>query len=297
MSDLRSETLHWIMAARLKTLPAAVIPVLTGSALAYHDQFFDLFPALIALLCAILIQIGTNFANDYYDFKKGTDNASRIGFERATASGRISPDSMLRATFITMGIAFLIGLLLVYHAGWIVLLIGILSLIFGIAYTGGPYPLGYNGLGDIFVFLFFGIVAVMTTYYVQALTWSPQTVWAALAIGALSTNILVVNNLRDSDTDKHSGKRTLGVIFGDTALKIEYSLLSALAIAIPPHYFFVENFTYWVLLPLISIPLMLRLNRQIWMVTDKRTLNDTLVQTAALLTLYGLLLSTGILLG
>jgi len=285
------------MAARPKTLPAAIIPVLTGSALAYHDNLFDLIPAVIALICAMLIQVGTNFANDYYDFKKGTDNEHRIGFQRATASGRIAARSMLKATYITMTLAFLIGLWLVFHAGWIILLIGVLSLIFGVAYTGGPYPLGYNGLGDLFVFIFFGIIAVMTTYYVQALAWSESSVWAAIAIGALATNILVVNNLRDSDTDKLTGKRTLGVLLGDTALKIEYSLMCALALAIPPHYFFVENFSYWVLLPTISIPLMFRLNQQIWFVTDKRTLNNTLVQTAALMTIYGLLLALGILLG
>ena len=195
-----------------------------------------------------------------------------------------------------MGLAFVVGLLLVLHAGWIVLVIGVLSLIFGVAYTGGPYPLGYNGLGDLFVFLFFGIIAVMTTYYIQALEWSTVTFWAALAVGALATNILVINNLRDSEQDRRSGKRTLGVLFGDTALKLEYLALTLLAFAIPPHYFVVESFGWPVLLPFLAAPLFVYLNIQVWTVADKRRLNKTLELTAAAMTLFGVLMAAGIVL-
>jgi 1,4-dihydroxy-2-naphthoate octaprenyltransferase len=159
----------WIEAARPQTLAAAFVPVAVGASLAVHDQRFDWAPTVVALLCAFLIQIGTNFANDYFDFIKGADNDDRIGFERATALGLISTEQMKRATMLTMGLAFLLGLYLVWHAGWVILVLGIASLIFGVLYTGGPFPLAYNGLGDVFVFIFFGIVAVMGTYYVNAL--------------------------------------------------------------------------------------------------------------------------------
>jgi 1,4-dihydroxy-2-naphthoate octaprenyltransferase len=285
----------WVLAARPKTLPAAIVPVLVGSALAANDQVFDLIPASVALLCAILIQIGTNFANDYYDFKKGTDSDKRIGFTRATSSGLISEQAMLWATYLTMGLAFLIGLYLVWHAGWIILLIGILSLLFGFAYTGGPYPLGYNGLGDVFVFVFFGIVAVMTTYYVQALQWSSQTLWASLAIGSLSTNILVINNLRDVETDVLTGKRTLGVLFGEQLLKIEYLVLVTIAFVIPVYYFVYLDFGVLVMLPLISIPLFVKLIHETTRFKNRADLNDTLIKTALGMTVYGLLFSLGIL--
>jgi 1,4-dihydroxy-2-naphthoate octaprenyltransferase len=287
---------HWVTASRPKTLAAAVVPVMVGTSIAYYDGFFDFLPAFLALICAILIQIGTNFANDYYDFIKGADTDQRIGFVRATSAGLIPAKMMFRATILTMSVAFLIGLFLVWHAGWIVLLIGILSLIFGIAYTGGPYPLGYNGLGDVFVFIFFGIVAVMTTYYVQALHWSYATFWASLAVGALSTNILVVNNLRDVPTDKISGKKTLGVLFGETTLKVEYVLLFFLAAAIPPHFYYIENYSAFVLLPLLTLPLMMKLTSQVWFFSNRSTLNATLNSTAKLMTLFGMLFCVGILL-
>lgn len=287
---------HWVTASRPKTLAAAVVPVLVGTSIAHNDGYFDFIPALLALICAILIQIGTNFANDYYDFIKGADTDQRIGFVRATSGGLIPAEMMLTATIITMSLAFLVGLYLVWHAGWIILLIGVLSLIFGIAYTGGPFPLGYNGLGDVFVFIFFGIIAVMTTYYVQALDWSIATFWASLAIGALSTNILVVNNLRDVPTDRISGKKTLGVLFGETTLKVEYVLLFAITIAIPPHFYFVEDYSAAVLLPLLTLPIMFKLSSQVWFFTNRSALNETLNSTAKLMALFGMLFCIGILL-
>lgn len=286
----------WIDAARPKTLAAAVVPVLIGMALALREHVFNPAMSAVALICALLIQIGTNFANDYFDAQKGADSESRIGFTRATASGSISPVQMLRATIITMGLAFLLGLLLVWHAGWIILLIGVLSLIFGIAYTGGPFPLGYNGLGDIFVFLFFGIVAVMGTYYVNALHWSSLAFWASIPAGALCVNILVINNLRDIETDRPAGKKTLGVLFGEGVLRWEYLIMILLSFAIPPHLFVRDHFNGFIFLPLLSLPLAVRLLRKIWYVKDKRMLNKTLASTAQFLIIFGVLFSLGLIL-
>ncbi len=285
----------WIEAARPQTLPAAIVPVLIGASLAFQHSTLNWANTMVALVCAILIQIGTNFANDYFDFVKGSDTDERIGFRRATASGLISPQQMWNATAATMGLAFILGLYLVWTAGWVVLAIGVLSLIFGILYTGGPFPLGYNGLGDVFVFIFFGIVAVMTTYYVNALEWSPDSFWASLAVGGLCVNILVVNNLRDIDQDKKSGKKTLGVIFGETALKFEYLFMMILAFAIPPHFLFKLDFNYWILLPFLSIPLAVYYIYIVWTETDKTRLNPMLEKTAKFMVLFGLLFSIGIL--
>jgi 1,4-dihydroxy-2-naphthoate polyprenyltransferase len=286
----------WLRAARPQTLPASVVPVLVGASLAWSDQLFRWDTTLVALFCALLIQIGTNFANDYYDFINGADTPDRIGFERATAAGLVSPKSMLKATYLTMSIAFFAGLYLVWIGGWMILLIGILSLIFGILYTGGPYPLGYNGLGDIFVFIFFGFAAVMGTYYVNTLEWNWISFWAAIPVGALCVNILVVNNLRDIKQDKISGKRTLGVLFGELALMIEYTILLFISFIIPILFYEFYHLNSWIFLPLLSMPAAWILLRQIWQHLDKRTLNKTLERTAQFMVLYGLLFSAGILL-
>jgi len=284
----------WISAARPQTLPAAFAPVCIGISLAVHDGQFALWPSVVTLLCAFLIQIGTNFANDYFDFKKGADTEDRIGFERATATGIISATQMRNATIITMGIAFVFGLYLVWHAGLVILWIGIASLICGVLYTGGPFPLGYNGLGDLFVFLFFGLVAVMGTYYVNALQWHPDAFWASLAAGALSTNILVVNNLRDVEQDGPAGKNTLGVIFGEQVLRWEYLLMLLLALAIPPHFFFRLDYDAFIFLPFLGVPMAWKLLHKIWVTEDKRQLNKVLKQTAQFMTLFALLFSAGI---
>lgn len=285
----------WIQAARPQTLAAAFVPVCVGASLAAHDYQFALLPSIVALLCAFLIQIGTNFANDYFDFKKGADTDDRIGFERATAQGLISESTMRNAAIITMGLAFLLGLFLVWHAGWVILWIGIASLIFGVLYTGGPFPLGYNGLGDVFVFIFFGIVAVMGTYYVNALEWSRASFWASLTVGALSTNILVVNNLRDVEQDQIAGKNTLGVLFGENTLRWEYLVMLILALAIPPHFYFQFEYSILIFLPYISLPFAAMLLQKIWFEEDKRKLNKALEQTAQFMTLFGILFSAGIL--
>lgn len=286
----------WVDASRPKTLAAAFTPVCVGASIAYHDDVLAWDATLVALLCAFLIQIGTDFANDYFDFKKGADTEDRIGFVRATAAGLVTPDQMLRATIYAMSLAFIFGLYLVWLGGWTVLVIGLLSLLFGVLYTGGPYPLGYNGLGDIFVFVFFGIVAVMTTYYVNALEWSEDTFWASLAVGALCTNILVINNLRDVAQDKVAGKRTLGVLLGDTALKWEYTLMALIALAIPPHFYVQLSYSAYIFIPYLSLPLLIILTRTVWVEKDKKQLNPVLEQTAKYMAIFGILFSIGIIL-
>ena len=284
----------WLRAARPQTLAASLVPILAGASLAWHHSMFRWDTTLVALICAVLIQIGTNFANDFYDFVKGADTPDRIGFERATATGLVTPVAMYSATMFTMGLAFLFGLYLVWVGGWIILVIGLLSLLFGILYTGGPYPLGYNGLGDIFVFIFFGIIAVMGTYYVNTLEWSIESFWVSIPVGALCVNILVVNNLRDVEQDRISGKRTLGVLLGETALKVEYLTLILLSYIIPFFLYLFYEFSLWILLPFLSLPIAIQLNRHIWFHEDKRELNRTLERTAQFMILYGVLLSTGI---
>lgn len=286
----------WVEAARPKTLAAAFVPVLVGATIAYQDELINWTATTFALICAFLIQIATNFANDYFDFVKGADTEERIGFERATAKGLISPKAMLNATIICMALAFVFGLYLVWIGGTIVLIIGLFSLLFGVLYTGGPFPLGYNGLGDLFVFIFFGIVAVMTTYYVNALAWSMDTFWASLAVGALCTNILVVNNLRDVEQDKIAGKKTLGVLFGEKMLKVEYTLMLLLAFAIPPHFYFQLDYQVWIFLPFLILPIALLHTKTIWTETEKRNLNQQLEKTAKFMTIFGLLFSIGIIL-
>jgi len=284
-------------AARPKTLAAAFTPVLVGASIAWYDASFVLINSLVAMVSAFLIQIGTNFANDYFDFVKGADTDERIGFERATASGLILAKTMLRATILTMLLAFIFGLYLVWIGGWQILVIGVLSLLFGILYTGGPYPLGYNGLGDIFVFIFFGVVAVMGTYYINALEWSENSFWASLSVGALCTNILVINNLRDVEQDAKVGKRTLGVLFGDTALKWEYTLMLLLAFAIPPFMFIRLGFSAWIFFPFITTPLAIIHAHKVWTEYHKPNLNKVLEQTAQFMALFGLLFSIGVILG
>ncbi len=292
----RKLVLTWVEAARPKTLAAAFVPVLVGSSLAFSDGVFFLPASLTALFCALLIQIGTNFANDYYDFKKGADTDQRIGFTRATSTGLIHPRQMLIATYITMAMAFLTGLYLVWLAGWVILVIGLLSLLFGILYTGGPFPLGYNGLGDLFVFIFFGFVAVTGTYYVNALVWSVDSFIASVPVGALSVNILVVNNLRDIEQDKIVNKRTLGVLFGESVLKWEYTLMILLSYLVLLFFNLSLNYDLYIYIPILTLPFSAILLKEIWFLKEKSMLNNTLEKTARFMIIYGLLFSIGILL-
>lgn len=286
----------WWEAARPRTLAAAFVPVLVGASLAYYDGKLDVGITFVALIAATLIQIGTNFANDYFDNETGADNDERIGFTRVTSQGLVAPGIMLAATLGTMGAAFLVGLYLVWQAGWVILVIGLLAIFFGLAYTGGPFPLGYNGLGDIFVFIFFGIIAVMATYYVNTLHWSLDSFWASLAVGALSTNILVINNLRDIEQDKLAGKHTIGVLFGEDALRWEFTLMTLLAFAIPPHLLYQLDYNWPILIPFAALPLGAFLVHRVWKLEDKIHFNRVLEQTAQFMTLFGILFTLGVVL-
>jgi 1,4-dihydroxy-2-naphthoate octaprenyltransferase len=210
------------MAARPRTLGASIAPVLMGTAMALKDGGFHAPTALATLLCAILIQIEANYANDYFDFLKGADTEARVGPTRATAAGLVTPKQMRNATLIVLGLSLLLGLYLAWRGGWPILTIGVLSVIFAALYTGGPYPLGYLGLGEVFVLIFFGPVAVGGTYYVQTLEWRLLPMVAGLAPGLISCAILAVNNLRDIDEDRKTGKRTLAVRFGARFAGVEY---------------------------------------------------------------------------
>ena len=289
----RSPIQIWLLAARPKTLPAAAVPVIVGTAIAFSEGFFAPLPALAALLGAILIQIGTNFANDVFDYQKGADTNARLGPLRVTQAGLLTPRQVMSGMIIAFALATLVGLYLVFVGGWPIVLIGLFSIASGIAYTGGPYPLGYHGLGDIFVFIFFGLVAVCGTYYVQALSLSLAAIWAALPIGLLATAILVVNNLRDIETDRQAGKRTLAVRFGERGARLEYNLLLALSYLVPMLMWFSGSGNFGVLLALLSIPLAIPLLRLVN--TEKgRILNQGLARTARLELIYGGLFAVGV---
>jgi len=243
----------WLEAARPRTLPAAVAPVLVGCALAWRDGAFHAGAAALCLGFALLIQIGTNFANDYYDFIRGADAPGRVGPRRAVAAGLVSPATMRRAMFLTFGAAFSLGLGLIAWGGPWLLVIGVLSILSGIAYTGGPYPLAYHGWGDVFVFLFFGLVAVGGTYFTQAARLGAEVLLAGVPVGLLAANILVVNNYRDADTDARVAKRTLVVRLGRPFARAQFGLSAAVAFLLPV-VFLARGSSPAVLLPCLLAP-------------------------------------------
>ncbi len=285
----------WWLAARPKTLPASISPVIVGSALAASQGGFAPGPALAALLAALLLQIGSNFANDYFDHIKGADTADRIGPTRATASGLISPAAMRWGMGVIFGAAAIIGLYLIIVGGWPILAIGVASILAAIAYTGGPKPFGYIGLGDLFVFIFFGPVAVMGTAYVQTLRFTLDALIVSLPVGALITAILVVNNLRDIETDRHAGKITLAVRLGRPGTQVEYLLLLVVAY-LTLVVLWMQRWDTWLLLPWLTLPLAVRLWQTITSAVDGPTLNTALAGTARLSLLFSLALSAGLLL-
>ncbi|HZH74650.1 MAG TPA: 1,4-dihydroxy-2-naphthoate polyprenyltransferase [Archangium sp.] len=283
----------WLMAARPKTLTAALVPVMVGTALAYGLGVGRWLPALAALVGAMLIQIGTNLTNDYYDFKKGADTEERLGPKRVTQSGLIAPGTVLASALLCFGLAVVVGIYLVVVGGWPIVAIGLASVLAGYAYTGGPFPLAYNGLGDVFVFVFFGLVAVPGTFYVQALTVGPAAWWAAIPVGAVGTAILVVNNLRDETTDTKANKRTLVVRFGSTAGKAEYVALLVAAYATPVVMWGLGLASPWVLLALLSAPVAVAPLKLV-MGAKGAELNPALGGTAKLQLVFGLLFSVGL---
>jgi 1,4-dihydroxy-2-naphthoate octaprenyltransferase len=285
----------WLAATRPRTLPAAVAPVLVGTALAWHDGRWIPAAALGCLAFALLVQIATNFANDYYDFVKGADTAERVGPRRAVASGLIAPGIMRRAMFITFTAAFAAGLGLLPYGGWPLLVIGIASILSGVAYTGGPYPLGYNGLGDVFVFLFFGLVAVGATYFVQAGMPVGEVWLAGSAIGLLAANILVTNNLRDADTDVRAGKRTTVVRFGRAFGRAQFALSHAFALLVPV-VLLGWGASGWILLPCVLAPVAWTQTRRVYRETSPAQLIVLLGQSGRYVALYALLFAVGVVL-
>ena len=287
----------WVLAARPKTLTAAVAPVLTGTGLAAFHGVLAWGPAAAALVGAILIQIGTNFANDYYDFVRGGDTVDRVGPIRVTQAGILSPETVKRGMIAVLSAAMIVGVYLVWVAGWPIVWIGLASVSCAVLYTGGPYPLAYHGLGDVFVFVFFGIVAVGGTYFVQALSWPPDAILAGVGLGALSTAILVVNNLRDIETDARVGKRTLAVRLGAAGTKAEYVATLAVSAAVPV--VGVLRFE-WPLLSLAALgvaPLCVRPLRTVFQHSHPSELIPALGATARVVALYGGLLALGLGLG
>jgi len=268
-------------------------PVLVGGGLAWSSADFVALPFLAALLGAVAIQIGTNFANDYSDFVRGADTESRMGTPRVTQTGAMSPAAVRGAATVFFAIAVAIGVYLVVRGGWPIVVIGIVSIAAGICYTGGPWPFGYHGLGDLFVFLFFGPVAVAGTVYVQALVWSPDAVLAGAGVGALSTAILVVNNLRDRQTDEAAGKRTLAVLIGDRATRIQYAVLLAVAAAVPVIGVAVRGWPIGSLASLLAVVAAAGPLRTVFGFGDPRELNAALAGTAKAAGLYGLLFALG----
>jgi 1,4-dihydroxy-2-naphthoate octaprenyltransferase len=291
---VQSKLKIWIEAARPKTLWAALAPVMIGTAMAYSDGLIHWPSAVVASIAAIFIQIGTNFANDYFDFHKGADQKGRLGPVRATGAGLVKP-RVMRAAFILMFLlAFLIGLYLIWRGGWPILVIGILSIIFGILYTAGPYPLAYNGLGDIFVLIFFGPVAVGGTYYVQSGSITLPVILAGLSPGLISTALLTVNNLRDIHTDAKAGKRTLAVRFGLLFTRMEYlfTLLVASCV-IPVILLIIEPHHPYILAGMLVFLFALPSIRAVYFDDITAELNAVLANTGKILLIYSIIFSLG----
>lgn len=281
------------MASRPATLAAAVVPVAVGAACAVALGGWRFGPTLAALFGAIWIQIGTNFANDVFDYEKGADAGERLGPTRAVQAGLLTPGQARRGMWLAFGLAALCGVYLTAVAGWPIVVIGVASVASGIAYTGGPYPLGYHGLGDVFVLVFFGFVAVCGTAFVNLGMVPTLAWWAALPVGCLSTAILVVNNVRDRRGDREAGKRTLVARFGRRAGVWEYRLLLAVSYAVPAVLFAGGSASPWILLPMLSLPIAAVLHRDL-AALEGRALNATLVGTARLLVVFGVLFAVGL---
>lgn len=283
----------WIQASRPKTLPASIAPVLIGTAMAYSAGKGYLLAALAALVGGVMIQMGTNLSNDYFDYVKGTDTHERLGPLRVTQAGLVTPSAMKRAIWLVFAIAFLAGVYLVWRASWPIVIIGIASVLFAILYTGGPFPIGYLGLGDIFVLIFFGLVPVGGTYYAQALEFDLSTVMAGLAPGLFSVAILTVNNLRDIETDRKAGKKTLQVRFGRTFARWEYLLAIIMATVLPMILTLTVGDHDYAMLSLVVLPAAIPTVRRVFASTDGPTLNYCLASTGKLLLLYSVLFSIG----
>jgi 1,4-dihydroxy-2-naphthoate polyprenyltransferase len=285
------------MAARPRTLPAAIAPVLVGTAAAIeqHGDLRRVGAFIAALIGSIFIQIGTNLANDYSDAKRGADTVDRLGPVRVTSAGLVAPRSVLIATWLAFGVAVAAGVYLAIVAGWVIIVVGLASIAAGVLYTGGPRPYGYAGLGELFVFLFFGLVAVNGSYYVQLerLDWVPFGL--SIAVGCLATAILVVNNVRDIETDRRADKRTLAVRLGRDGARRLYLALIGIAYMALLVTLTANGGPWWGLLGLLSVPLTVKPARAVLTRTDGPALNGALAGTGALLGVFSLTVSAGLL--
>lgn len=282
----------WLIAARPKTLWAAISPVIIGTALAAADGALHLPSALAALLAAVLIQVGTNYANDYFDFIKGADTSARIGPQRATQAGLVPPATMRIAFIAVFTLAMVIGLYLVWRGGWVIVAIGSVSIVLGVLYTATPFALAYTGLADLFVLVFFGPVAVAGTYYVQRLQITPEAIIAGLAPGLLSTAILTVNNLRDLPQDRRAGRRTLAVRFGASFARWQYAACLAGAAAVPLWLCLRTGGHFYALTAILIIVAAIPIIRKVF-TTGGAALNEVLAQTGKILLFFSVLFAAG----
>ena len=283
----------WISAMRPKTLAAGAAPVIIGTAMAFEAAAGHAPSAFAALFGAVLIQIGTNFANDYFDFVKGADTAARIGPVRATAAGLVRPETMRRAMILAFALVFVPGSYILYRGSWPFLAVGLVSIVCGVLYTGGPWPLAYLGLGDLFVLVFFGPVAVGGTYYLQAGALPEEVVWAGVAAGLFSTAILTVNNLRDIEGDRAARKRTLAVRFGRGVARAEYAIAILLGGAGIPMLLAMRYAHAYVALAALAVLPAIPCIRIVWTSEDGPALNGVLAKTGQLLLLFAVLFSIG----
>ena len=295
MKEELSKFQSWLLASRPKTLLASVVPVMVGTALAINVGKFNPLVTLVALICSLLIQIGTNFTNDLYDYHKGADTAQRKGPVRVLSAGLISVKEMKTGIVLTFLLAFILGLYLVYVGGIIILIIGVLSIFAGIAYTAGPYPLAYKGLGDIFVFMFFGLIGTMGTFYLQTNQLSMPAFLSSIPVGSLITNILVVNNFRDIEEDRAAGKNTLAVKLGKTFTQYQFIFLIVVSFIVPLLLFLFYGFEFWIFLPYLTLPVVFKTIAMLFTL-DGAQLNETLELTAKLSAIYGILFSAGLML-
>jgi 1,4-dihydroxy-2-naphthoate octaprenyltransferase len=286
----------WILASRPRTLPAAIAPVLVGTALAANEDEFHVLPFLAAMVGSTFIQIGTNLSNDYSDARRGADSEDRLGPVRVTAGGLMPPRHVLAGTYIAFAIAVAAGLYLAAVAGWELLVVGVASILAGVLYTGGPRPYGYEGLGELFVFVFFGIVAVVGSYYVQTEELRWEAFALAVPVGLLSSAILVVNNVRDIDTDRRAGKHTLAVKLGRERARALFTAMVVLSFAAPVVILAFGGLTPWLLITLAALPLGVPLIKTVSSRSDGPALNSALAGTGRLLAVFSVLLSAGVLL-
>jgi 1,4-dihydroxy-2-naphthoate octaprenyltransferase len=286
----------WLMAARVRTLPAAVAPVLVGTALAGYLHVFHPLRFVAALIGAMFIQIGTNLSNDYSDARRGADTEDRLGPVRVTAGGLVPPRQVLIATYLTFGVAVLAGAYLIAVAGWQLLLVGAASILAGVLYTGGPRPYGYEGLGELFVFLFFGIVAVAGSFFVQVKHLDWEAFALAVPVGLIAAGLLVVNNVRDIDTDRRAGKRSLAVRLGRSRTRNLFAVIVYLSYLLTPVTWVFGPTAPWLLLPWLTLPLAARIVRVVRNRADGASLNGALAQTGVLQLTFCALLAAGLLL-